>query len=107
VPISPQKYIYNDIQHSAPDPKHPKQMSERSIKHIKTVYYPQYASKENNRNKAGLLMINKPSIAICMLPTTTEFFPLFGLLPIHPHIQQSESDDNSIVVQAFGHLAHG
>jgi hypothetical protein len=41
--------MYNDIQHSAPDQKHPKQMSERNVK-IKTIPYSQYAAKENYRN---------------------------------------------------------
>jgi hypothetical protein len=42
--------MYNNIQHSAPDQKHPKQMSERNVKQIKTIPYSQYAPKENYRN---------------------------------------------------------
>jgi hypothetical protein len=45
-------------------------MSERNVKQIKTIPYSEYAPKENYRNvltivQARLLMINKPSVAIC------------------------------------------
>jgi hypothetical protein len=60
-------------------------MSERNVKQIKTIPYSQYGPKENYRNlltlaQARLLMINKPSVAICNVILNLQKYIVYSIL---------------------------